>query len=142
MARGEKSYFPRLGQSWPLSVRARRCDSSARNSYEYGSYIVNISRFDSRAEKSEAWLGLRAFLNPNGGNEGIPMATKLSARNQIEGNIVELEVDGVMAHVTVQVGKNLIESVITRRSAEEMKLKVGDRVSAVIKSTEVMLQKG
>jgi len=67
---------------------------------------------------------------------------KLSARNKIEGKIVELEVDGVMAHVTVQVGKNLIESVITRRSAEEMKLKVGDKVSAVIKSTEVMLEKG
>jgi molybdopterin-binding protein len=70
------------------------------------------------------------------------MSTKLSARNQIEGKIVELEVAGVMAHVTVRVGKNLIESVITRRSAEEMKLEVGDRVSAVIKSTEVMLQKG
>jgi molybdopterin-binding protein len=70
------------------------------------------------------------------------MATKLSARNKIEGKIVELELDGVMAHVTVQVGKNMIESVITRRSAEEMKLKVGDRVEAVIKSTEVMLQKG
>jgi len=69
------------------------------------------------------------------------MATKLSARNQIEGKIVELEVAGVMAHVTVQVDKNLIDSVITRRSAEEMKLKVGDRVSAVTKSTEVMLQK-
>jgi len=70
------------------------------------------------------------------------LATKLSARNQIEGKILELELDGVMAHVTVQVGKNQIESVITRRSALEMKLKVGDRVSAVIKSTEVMLQKG
>jgi molybdopterin-binding protein len=70
------------------------------------------------------------------------MSAKLSARNQIEGKIVELEVDGVMAHVTVQVGKNLIESVITRRSAEEMKLKIGDRVAAVIKSTEVMLRKG
>ena len=47
-----------------------------------------------------------------------------------------------MAHVTLRVGKNMIESVITRRSADEMKLKVGDTVSAVIKSTEVMLQKG
>jgi molybdopterin-binding protein len=46
-----------------------------------------------------------------------------------------------MAHVVVKVGDNLIESVITRRSAEEMKLKVGDTVAAVIKSTEVMLQK-
>lgn len=46
-----------------------------------------------------------------------------------------------MAHVIVRVGKNLVESVITRRSVQEMKLKVGDKVSAVIKSTEVMLQK-
>ena len=46
-----------------------------------------------------------------------------------------------MAHVVVRVGDDLIESVITRRSAEEMKLKVGDTVKAVIKSTEVMLEK-
>ena len=46
-----------------------------------------------------------------------------------------------MAHVVVRVGDNLIESVITRRSAEEMNLNVGDTVSAVIKSTEVMLEK-
>jgi len=46
-----------------------------------------------------------------------------------------------MAHVVVRVGKNVVESVITKRSVEEMKLKVGDKVSAVIKSTEVMLEK-
>ena len=54
---------------------------------------------------------------------------------------VEIQLGGVMAHVVMQVGANLIESVITRRSADEMKLKVGDKVSAVIKSTEVMLEK-
>ena len=43
-----------------------------------------------------------------------------------------------MAHVAVRVGDNLIESVITKRSADEMHLKVGDTVSAIIKSTEVM----
>ena len=65
----------------------------------------------------------------------------LSARNCLKGEIVELQLGGVMAHVVVRVGENLIESVITKRSAEEMKLKIGDTVSAVIKSTEVMLQK-
>jgi len=65
----------------------------------------------------------------------------LSARNRLEGKVVEIQVGGVMAHVVVSVGKNLIESVITKRSVEEMKLKVGDTVSAVIKSTEVMLEK-
>ena len=65
----------------------------------------------------------------------------LSARNQLEGTIEELQLGGVMAHVVVRVGNNLIESVITRRSAEQMQLKIGDKVKAVIKSTEVMLQK-
>jgi molybdopterin-binding protein len=46
-----------------------------------------------------------------------------------------------MAHIVVRAGDNLIESVITRRSAEAMALKKGDGVKVVIKSTEVMLQK-
>jgi molybdopterin-binding protein len=65
----------------------------------------------------------------------------LSARNRLVGKVVEIQFGGVMAHVVVKAGKNLIESVITKRSADEMKLKVGDTVSAVIKSTEVMLEK-
>lgn len=65
----------------------------------------------------------------------------LSARNRLEGVVTEIQFGGVMAHVVIRAGKNLIESVITKRSAEEMKLKVGDKVSAVIKSTEVMLEK-
>ena len=65
----------------------------------------------------------------------------LSARNRLEGHVIEVQLGGVMAHVVVQVGNNVIESVITKRSVDEMKLKVGDKVSAVIKSTEVMLEK-
>lgn len=65
----------------------------------------------------------------------------LSARNQLRGKIEEIELGGVVAHVVVRVGSDTIESVITKRSVEEMKLKVGDTVTAVIKSTEVMLEK-
>jgi len=65
----------------------------------------------------------------------------LSARNRLEGKVTEVQLGGVMAHVVVRVGNNLVESLITKRSVEEMKLKVGDKVTAVIKSTEVMLEK-
>jgi molybdopterin-binding protein len=65
----------------------------------------------------------------------------LSARNRLQGKITELQLGGVMAHVVIQVGNNLIESVITRRSAVEMNLQIGDTVSAVIKSTEIMIEK-
>lgn len=47
----------------------------------------------------------------------------------------------IMAHIVVKIGKSEIESVITRRSADELGLKKGDKVTVVIKSTEVMLQK-
>jgi len=46
-----------------------------------------------------------------------------------------------MAHVLVQVGENIVESVITRSSADELQLKAGDPVRVVIKSTEVMIRK-
>jgi molybdopterin-binding protein len=70
------------------------------------------------------------------------LPVRLSARNHLVGKIEELELGDIMAHVVVRVaGDHVIESVITRRSAEEMHLKVGDTVAAVIKSTEVMLQK-
>ena len=50
-----------------------------------------------------------------------------------------MNVGVVTARVGVRVGENLIESVITRQSVEEMNIKVGQQVTAVIKSTEVML---
>ena len=46
-----------------------------------------------------------------------------------------------MARVVVKVGDNMVESVITRASAEELGLKKGDSVRVVIKSTEVMIDK-
>jgi molybdopterin-binding protein len=41
----------------------------------------------------------------------------------------------------MRIGDQQVESVITRTSAEGLKLKKGDIVRAVIKSTEVMIQK-
>jgi molybdopterin-binding protein len=68
-------------------------------------------------------------------------AMTISARNKLRGTIEEIQLGDVMAHVVVRVGENLIESVITRRSADELKLKKGETVSAVVKATEVMIQK-
>jgi molybdopterin-binding protein len=65
----------------------------------------------------------------------------LSARNKLPGVIDEIQMGTVMARVVVRVGDYTVESVITRASAEELHLKKGDSVVAVIKSTEVMIQK-
>jgi molybdopterin-binding protein len=66
----------------------------------------------------------------------------LSARNHLKGEVTEVILGTVTALITVKVGDNIVESVITKRSAEEMGLKKGDKVTAVIKATEVMIQKG
>ena len=57
------------------------------------------------------------------------------------GVIEEIQLGSIMARIVVKVGANVIESVITRQSAEEMGLKKGDSVQVVVKSTEVMIQK-
>ena len=65
----------------------------------------------------------------------------ISARNHLKGKITDIKLGDIMAQVTVKVGQNMIESVITRQSAEELKLKKGDEVTAVVKATEVTISK-
>jgi molybdopterin-binding protein len=65
----------------------------------------------------------------------------ISARNQLPGTVTSVHSGEVMAEVEVAVGEHRIVSVITRRSAEDLELAVGDDVTVVIKSTEVMLSK-
>lgn len=66
----------------------------------------------------------------------------LSARNQFPGKVKSLKLGNVMAEVVLEVNGLEIVSVITRGSVEQLGLKLGDDVTAVIKSTEVMVQKG
>ena len=65
----------------------------------------------------------------------------LSARNQFKGTIKSVKLGNVAAEVIVQVDSLEVVSMITRASAEQLGLKVGDEVRAIIKSTEVIIDK-
>jgi molybdopterin-binding protein len=65
----------------------------------------------------------------------------LSARNQLAGVVQSIKLGDVMAEVVIKVGPFEIVSAITRGSADALNLKVGDQVKAIIKSTEVMVDK-
>jgi molybdopterin-binding protein len=65
----------------------------------------------------------------------------ISARNQFQGTVKSIKLGNVMAEIVVAVGNLEVVSAITRGSVDQMGLKVGDKVVAVIKSTEVMIQK-
>ena len=67
---------------------------------------------------------------------------EISARNKIKGTIDEITLGSVMAKVKINIGNgNVISSVITIESVTDLKLKVGDIVYAIVKSTEVMIGK-
>jgi molybdopterin-binding protein len=67
--------------------------------------------------------------------------TMLSARNQIPATVKSVTFGGVMAEVTMSVGDVELVAAITRGSAEQLRLKPGDKVKAVIKATEVLVDR-
>jgi len=66
---------------------------------------------------------------------------ELSARNQLQGTITDVKLGGIMAEITVDVAGQTLVAAITRGSAERLGLTVGDAVTVVVKSTDVMLAK-
>ena len=67
---------------------------------------------------------------------------EISARNGIKGNIADVKLGEVMASIKIEVTEpGVITAIITRESAEELGLKEGDEVKAIIKSTEIMVAK-
>lgn len=63
----------------------------------------------------------------------------LSARNRLQGTVIGLTLDGLMAEVRIAIGDQELVSLITRSSAERLGLVVGGSATAVIKSTDVLI---
>jgi molybdopterin-binding protein len=65
----------------------------------------------------------------------------LSARNQLKGKVVSVKLGTVMSEVVVDIGGQEMVAAITRESAEALTLKRGNRVTVIVKSTDVMISK-
>ena len=65
----------------------------------------------------------------------------INVRNQFKGHIEEILRGDVLSEVDVQTPWGVVTSVITTRSVDELQLKVGSDVVALVKSTEVSLAK-
>ncbi len=66
---------------------------------------------------------------------------EISARNQLRGTVRSVKTGTVMAEVVVEVDAAKVVAAITRSSVERLGVKDGDRVTVIIKSTEVMIGK-
>ena len=66
---------------------------------------------------------------------------RVSGRNQLVGHVVDVQVDGLMAKVVLSFGDQQITAIITSDAVREMDLRKGDQAAALIKSTEVMVER-
>jgi molybdopterin-binding protein len=65
----------------------------------------------------------------------------ISIRNRLPGRIEKIVSDKVVSEVVIRTAAGIVTSIITTGSVERMKLKEGDDVFAVIKATEVSVEK-
>lgn len=67
---------------------------------------------------------------------------KISARNLIKGTVERVEEGAIMANIKIKIDTpDTITAIITKEAVEELGIKKGETVIAIIKSTEVMIAK-
>jgi len=107
-----------------------------------GGGLVTLSKKGSEIVKEYQRItkGVRGVVKEQGFWEALGL--RISARNKIVGRVAKIKKDSVVAHVEIESSTPVrIVSVITSDAADDLGLKVGDKVTAIIKSTEVMIAK-
>jgi molybdopterin-binding protein len=66
---------------------------------------------------------------------------RVSGRNQLAGKVVSVRVEGLLAEVILAVGDTNVTAIITTSAVRELQLKKGDAAAALIKSTDVMIER-
>src|SRR5205807_8441300 len=67
--------------------------------------------------------------------------SRLSARNQLVGKVVEVRLGEVSTEIGIDIGGQVVSAVITTESATHLELRVGDVAAAVFKAHDVIVQK-
>lgn len=66
---------------------------------------------------------------------------RVSGRNQLAGKVISIRIEGLLAEVVLSVGDTNITAIITASAVKELQLKKGDTAAALIKSTDVMIER-
>ncbi len=66
---------------------------------------------------------------------------RVSGRNQIAGKVLSIRVEGLLAEVVIGTGSFHITAIITASAVRELRLKKGESAAALIKSTDVMIER-
>jgi len=74
-----------------------------------------------------------------GGGSTPSSSPRISGRNQLQGTVMEVTVDGLLAKVVLAVAGQRVTAIITADAVKDLALKPGDTAIALIKATEVMV---
>ncbi len=66
---------------------------------------------------------------------------RVSGRNQLAGKVVSIRMEGLLAEVVLSIGDSYVTAIITASAVRELQLKKGDTAAALIKSTDVMIER-
>jgi molybdopterin-binding protein len=102
---------------------------------------------DEHGHRSIEGADLAAFARSLADEPGEPAGAsggsrRSSARNRMRGIVVAITRDTVMAQVDIQAGPFRVVSLMSREAVDDLGLEVGSRATAVIKSTNVVVERG
>jgi molybdopterin-binding protein len=96
---------------------------------------------DDHGHRSIAGGDLAAFARSLA-DEPDARSRRSSARNRMRGVVVAITRDTVMAQVDIQAGPFRVVSLMSREAVDDLGLEIGSTVVAVIKSTNVVVERG
>jgi len=66
---------------------------------------------------------------------------RVSGRNQLAGKVISVRIEGLLAEVVLAIGDVRMTAIITSNAVRELQLKKGDTAAALVKSTDVMIER-
>jgi len=91
-----------------------------------------------------AFASLKPFLDQDAlksDMESRERYRRVSGRNQLAGKILSVRIEGFLAEVILAIGDARVTAIITAEAVRELRLKKGDTAAALIKSTDVMIER-
>jgi molybdate transport system regulatory protein len=163
LGKGGAEILEQIGKEKSISTAARKLGMSYRYVWNYlqkigrtaGEPVVETFRGGKSGgggaqltELGKSLLGeykrLEAHLGDALGEQSSleVIKLKISARNRLKGKVTQVEKNGLMAKVRVEITvPATVTAMISKEAVEDLGIKVGDQVEAIVKATEVMIAK-
>jgi molybdate transport system regulatory protein len=163
LGKGGAEILEQIGKEKSISMAAKQLGMSYRYVWNYlqkiektvGEHVVVTFRGGKSGgggaeltERGKSLLGeykrLEVYMGEVLGEERSweVKGLKISARNRLKGKVTNVEKNGLMAKVKVEIAvPATVTAMISKEAAEDLGIKIGDQVEAIVKATEVMIAK-